>query len=385
MYIGQKMAKYDYGIIHVQDDFYYHAVLYKYDNHPFRTATSGGAFVGSGLNTLSKYNWIDFSRISWDECSASWAVCIRRRGFSLMRVRIDEGVYIDLINLRINQRISFEGEVERRSNIRQLADFIEARSAGNAVIVFGDTGSLYARSGNNIRLLTARHGLTDAWVRAIGGMAPATRIDPIVCLKGVPANIHCEVVDKVLYRGSSIIDLKSSGFFYDTSRFLSPEGNMLTDRHPVRVEFGYTLKSKLRQSDLYGGPHGTWFNDILSIPESPKLSSITLRGANRLDGLTLTLVSGQAFVHGGSGGSPHSITLASGEYITSVKLCWGQKDGHTRNFYAQATTNEGRSLQAGKRTDDCATATAPSGYGVVGAYGQDGEGIDQLGFIYAQQ
>ncbi|KAG8706545.1 hypothetical protein FRC11_008157 [Ceratobasidium sp. 423] len=171
-----------------------------------------------------------------------------------------------------------------------------------------------------------------------------------------------------LSKGSPIISLKSSGFFYDTSRFLSPEGNTLTDHNPIRVEFAYNLASGLRQSDLYGGPHGIWFNDLPSIPSSPRLSSITLRGANRLDGLSLTLASGQTFTHGGSGGDPYSLTLASGEYVTSVKLCWGARDGHTRNFYAQATTNQGKSAQAGKTASDCATATAPSGYGVVGTY-----------------
>ncbi|KAG8687863.1 hypothetical protein FRC11_006481 [Ceratobasidium sp. 423] len=269
-----------------------------------------------------------------------------------MRVRIDEGVYIDMVTYAGTES---DDEVARRSNVQQVADFINTNSAGNAVIVFGDTNLLLRTISGFSPLKT----VSDAWVQAIGGTAPAAGADAIVCPDGIPPNINCEVVDKVFYRGSPIISLKSSRFFYDTSRFLSPEGNTLTDHNPIRVEFGYNLASGLRQSDLYGGPHGTWFNDLPSIPSSPRLSSITLRGGNRLDGLTLTL-----------------------EYVTSVKLCWGDKDGHTRNFYAQATTNQGKSVQAGKTTSDCATATAPSGYGVVGTYGQDG---DQLGFIYARQ
>ncbi|KAG8743270.1 hypothetical protein FRC11_013924 [Ceratobasidium sp. 423] len=249
-----------------------------------------------------------------------------------------------------------------------------------------DSNPKHSSSEDNIRLFTTQNGLTDAWVQAIGGTAPAAGADAIVCPGGIPPNINCEVVDKVLYLPRfTHHQPQSSGLFYDTSRFLSPEGNTLTDHNPIRVEFGYNLASGLRQSDLYGGPHGTWFNDLPSIPSSPRLSSITLRGANRLDGLTLTLASGQTFTHGGSGGDPYSLTLASGEYITSVKLCWGDKDGRTRNFYAQATTNQGKSVQAGKTASDCATATAPSGYGVVGTYGQDGDEMDQLGFIYAQQ
>ncbi|CUA68615.1 putative protein Mb0912 [Mycobacterium bovis AF2122/97] [Rhizoctonia solani] len=363
------MAQYNYGIINVQEDFNYHATLYKYDNHPFRTATSGGYLVGSGLNTLSKYSWIDFIR-----------------GFTFMRVRMDEGVYIDMINLRVDDATTTgpDDQKARRLKIHQIADFIEANSAGNAVIVFGDTGSRYTRRGDNIRMFAAQNGLVDAWVQAIGGDPPIACAEPNVCPEGVPANISCEVGDKVLYRGSPIIDLKSTGFFYDTSRFLSPKENLLTDHNPVRVEFGYLLKDGLRQSDLYGGPHGTWFNDLPSISVDSKLTSITLRGGNRLDGLTLTLASGQTFTHGGSGGKAHSLNLTSGEYIESVKLCWGQKDRHTRIFYSQAITNSGKDIQVGKVTGNCATATAPSGYGVVGSYGQDGDEVDQLGFIYAQ-
>ncbi|KAF8685417.1 Jacalin-like lectin domain [Rhizoctonia solani] len=386
MYIGQKMSQINYGIINVQEDFNYHATLYQYDTHPFRTATSGGVPFGSGLNTLSKYDWVDFERIKWDQCSnASESDCLTPKGFTFMRVRIDEGVYIDMINLHTDAGTEPGDEVARRSNIQQVADFINTHSAGNAVIVFGDTNSRYTRSDDNIRLFTTQNGLTDAWVQAIGGKAPAAGADAIVCPEGIPSNINCEVVDKVFYRGSPIINLKSSGFFYDTSRFLSPDGHTLTDHNPIRVDFGYTLSSGLRQSDLYGGPHGNWFNDLSSLPSSPKLASITLRGANRLDGFSLALTSGRTFTHGGSGGDAYSLALGSGEYITSVKLCWGQKDGHTRNFYAQATTNKGKSVQAGKTTSDCATATAPSGYGVVGTYGQDGDEVDQLGFIYAQQ
>src|SRR5438477_13068246 len=60
--IGQRLAPYD--IVHVQEDFNYHAYLYAADAHPYRTPTSGGAGIGSGLNTLSSlaYDTDDFER-----------------------------------------------------------------------------------------------------------------------------------------------------------------------------------------------------------------------------------------------------------------------------------------------------------------------------------
>lgn len=81
-------------------DFNYHAHLYKTDNHPYRTLTSGGAGIGSGLNTLANYPWIDFTRVNWETCSdASGADCLTPKGFTMIRVRFDEGVYVDFYNL----------------------------------------------------------------------------------------------------------------------------------------------------------------------------------------------------------------------------------------------------------------------------------------------
>ncbi|KAB5596424.1 Endonuclease/exonuclease/phosphatase family protein [Ceratobasidium theobromae] len=386
MLIGQDFAKYNYGVIHVQEDFNYHATLYEYDTHPYRTATSGGVPFGSGLNTLANYPWIDFDRIKWDTCSnASESDCLTPKGFTFMRLRLDEGVYIDFINLHADAGTESGDEAARTANIKQVADYIDANSVGNAVIVFGDTNSRYTRSADNIRVFDTQNGLTDAWVQAIGGAAPAAGSDALVCPDGVPTDINCEVVDKVFFRGSKFITLASQGFYYDTARFLTTDLATLTDHNPIRIEFAWSLTSTLRQSDLYGGPHGTWFNDLPSLPSSPKASSITLRGGSRLDAISITLTSGTVFSHGGTGGTAYSLTLSSGEAITSVKLCWGQYNNQTRNFYALVTTSTGRTVSAGATTSDCATATAPSGFGVVGTYGQGGDEMDQLGFIYAQQ
>ena len=60
--IGKYFSEYNFSLIHVQEDFNYHATLYANDDHPYRTATSGGAGIGSGLNTLSNFDWVDFER-----------------------------------------------------------------------------------------------------------------------------------------------------------------------------------------------------------------------------------------------------------------------------------------------------------------------------------
>jgi hypothetical protein len=98
--IGSLFAKYGYDIIHVQEDFNYHASIYETDNHAFRTATSGGVPFGSGLNTLSTGNWVGFQRIKWATCSdASSNDCLTPKGFTFMRWNPSEGVFIDVYNL----------------------------------------------------------------------------------------------------------------------------------------------------------------------------------------------------------------------------------------------------------------------------------------------
>lgn len=67
--IGTLFARYNFSLIHVQEDFNYHATLYANDQHPYRTATSGGVPFGSGLNSLSSYEFAAFERVKWDVCS----------------------------------------------------------------------------------------------------------------------------------------------------------------------------------------------------------------------------------------------------------------------------------------------------------------------------
>ena len=68
------------------------------------------------------------------------------------------------------------------------------------MLVFGDTNSRYTRAADTgLRSLVSTQGLTDAWVKhARSGSVPAAGADALLCPDGVPTNISCEVVDKVL-------------------------------------------------------------------------------------------------------------------------------------------------------------------------------------------
>ncbi|MDL5204510.1 jacalin-like lectin [Streptomyces sp. ALI-76-A] len=376
--IAPRLGAYD--IVNVQEDFNYHAALYAGDDHPYRTATSGGVPFGDGLNTLSDVPFEDFQRVKWNACTGT--NCLTPKGFSLARARLAEGVFVDLYNVHTNADATDDALAARRANIQQLSDFIRANSAGNAVVVMGDTNTRYTRTGDNIRTLAAENGLTDAWVKlAKGGTPPAAGADPLLC-PAAPTD-DCEVVDKILYRGGRLLTLDATRYHNEWASFLDSSGAHLSDHFPHTVDFSYTLDSSLRASDFFGGPHGTAFNDADDLPAAPSPRTLTLRGASRLDGVSLTLDGGTVLSHGGTGGTAASLTLAPGEHLTSVRLTRGQKDGRTRIFSAAFTTDRGRTLSSGTASADTKTFTAPAGRQIVGFTGRGGDEIDKLGVLYA--
>ncbi|WP_328758978.1 jacalin-like lectin [Streptomyces sp. NBC_00271] len=386
--IGQRLGPYD--IVHVEEDFNYHSYLYAGDTtHAYRTPTSGGAGIGSGLNTLSKipYDTDDFERVHWNSCQIDSGDCLTPKGFTFMRERLAEGVYVDFYNLHTNAGTNDGDLASRADNLNQLTAFIQSHSKGNAVVVMGDTNTRYTRAGDTIAEFGAANGLTDAWVKLIrGGTPPAKGSDALVCDQtGATVPNTCEVVDKILYRGSKLVTLNATSYNNEHASFLTSDGLMLSDHDPITAKFTWSRNPSFQLSDQFGGPHGDYFNDIDSVPAGARATTLTLRSGSRVDQMGLTLSNGTTLTHGGTGGTASSLTLGSGEYVTSAQLCQGVKDGNTRIFYAKLTTNLGNSLAGGATTSDCVTRTAPSGWQIAGFHGRTGDEVDKIGFIYTQR
>jgi hypothetical protein len=378
--IGGRLAGYD--LINVQEDFNYHANLYAADTHTYRTATSGGAGIGDGLNTLSSNTFDDFGRDGWNSCQVDSGDCLTPKGFTFSRVRLAEGVYVDEYNLHTNAGTSDGDESSRASNLSQLTSFIVTHSAGNAVIVMGDTNTRYTRTADTIASFVSANGLTDAWVKLErGGVAPAAGSDTLLCDESAITDT-CEVVDKVLYRSSRFITLNATSYHNQHPAFLDPTGAMLSDHDPVNVKFSYSTNSAYQFSDQFGGPHGDFYDDINSVPAGGRATVFGLRAGSRVDQIDLTLSNGTVLSHGGTGGAASSLTLGSTEYVVSAYLCEGNYASDTRIFYGKFTTNLGRTLSGGTTTSDCVTRTAPSGWQIAGFHGRSGDEVDKVGFIY---
>ena len=386
---GQKARAYD--IVNVQEDFNSHAALYANDNHPYRTATSGGAGIGSGLNTMSNFPFSDeIDRVTWNTRSSDEGNNLTPKGFTWLRLCIAPGVYLDWYNVHTNSGTGTADETARVDNINQLVSYINTNSVGNAVIVSGDTNSRYTRADDDIRVLLDAMQ-SDTWINLEqGGVAPAAGSPDLVWDAAThyvtaltPAQYVYEFVDKIFYRGNNYISLTPYNYNMPDAYFRDSSNNMLSDHYPVSVNIQYELNPNLKLSDQFGGPHGTSYTDVNSIPASAVVQAIGMRNGRRVDQVNLTLASGQTFIHGGSGGTASELLLARGEYVTSVTFAEAQYNGHTRIFYAGFTTNYGRTLSGGSKTSDSVTYTAPQGWQIVGFHGRSGDELDKAGVVFA--
>ncbi|KAL2888037.1 hypothetical protein HOO65_040374 [Ceratocystis lukuohia] len=384
--IGTYFSELNYDVINIQSDFDNNDSIYETDNHGYRTTTSGGVGKGDGLNTLSNLSFIDFRRIKWNKCSnAEGGDCDTPKGFTFMRTRVAEGVYIDMYNLQTDAGMKGDDVAARSANLAQVSDYIKTWSEGNAVMVFGDTNSIFSRTADNINVFADQNGMTDAWYTIVRkGDASAD----ITCTN--PANtLMCELGDKVISRSSKLLTLDATTVEYVGKKFLQSNGNVLSDRDPVHVTLTWTQSETLRQSDFYGAPHGdVWFNDAPAVAAKtnrPKVATLGFAGGNRVDRVSVTLNDNTPLTHGGKGGDWEDMNLEVDEFWVTAQVCQGVYEGNTRIFYLKATTSSNRSLEVGKSTDTCVTYSAPSGFQIIGFAGQAGDEIDQLSFIYGLQ
>ncbi|CAH0020603.1 unnamed protein product [Clonostachys rhizophaga] len=236
--IGTRFSELNYDIIHMQEDFQYHAAIYSTDTHPYRTPTTGTVVFGSGLNSVANYDWTGLTRVTWNKCNLNSGDCLTPKGFTYMRMVI-QGVEVDLYNLHADAG-SDSGDVDARSaGIDQILAYVNANSQGRAVIIGGDTNDRWTNAGRSINKLTDA-GFTDSWVSLIKkGTYPTAGATADPC--GNPADDNdCEIVDKVFFRSGSSVKLSATSFSYVGKSFLQSDGNILTDHNPVLVQFSFT-------------------------------------------------------------------------------------------------------------------------------------------------
>lgn len=230
----------NYDLINVQEDFFYHSDLIKYDHHPYRStyfALPGG--LGDGLNLFSRFIILDYMRTAWEGCHGT--DCFTPKGFTYSRIKLAEGIYIDLYDLHCNAGSDSGDLVARRNDILQLCKYINYRSKGHAVLLMGDTNCRYTRTGDNIRELL-NLGFKDVWIELErNGILPNQDGNSLMdCDPGSPY-ADCEVVDKIFYRSSDEIELTPLTYNIPGDQFLDSNGEWLSDHRPVTAKFQFKL------------------------------------------------------------------------------------------------------------------------------------------------
>lgn len=231
-----------YDLALVQEDFAFHTELAADAAHPHRSASFPNDFFnGDGLNRFSQSPFSGHDRVTWDECFGLGdfgSDCLTTKGFSFARHEIAGGI-VDVYNWHADAGGDPGSNAARQDNLRQLGAYILAHSAGNAVIVGGDSNSRYHDTEDIVPELLDSTGLLDVWVEFVrGGDRPGTgaRIDT-GCATSL-SDPECETIDKIFYRSSSTVQLTPTSYEVLTAPFIdTTDGGPLSDHDPTAVIF----------------------------------------------------------------------------------------------------------------------------------------------------
>jgi hypothetical protein len=222
--------------------------------------------AGDGLTLLSDASLVlgqAIAHTTWNDCEGTVDLmtgvatnagdCVAPKGFLFARLSVGSGMEVDVYTLHADAGQDSGSIAARMSNLNQLLVAIAANSAGRAVIVMGDTNSLYTKSGDIIAAFAASLGLKDAWVEtALAGIFPAHPASnlpnnnsacppPIGSASGSGVNgANCELVDKIFFRSGTNVQLTLQGYDVPTS-FVDGSSAPLSDHLPATALFDVEL------------------------------------------------------------------------------------------------------------------------------------------------
>lgn len=211
----------------------YHEILEAGTDHPYKSVPVplplGGnparpsALVSDGVNVLSRFPFASVVHEPWATCWETAADCLAMKGFMVARTTVAPGVTIDVYTLHMEAGGAPEDDAVRDGNVSQVADFINAYSAGRAVIVGGDF-NLHTDSepdSTQFQRLLSETGLID------------------VC-----AALACPQpgrIDKWLFRGGETIAVTPTSWQFETALFQDGAGEPLSDHDALSVDFSWSL------------------------------------------------------------------------------------------------------------------------------------------------
>lgn len=217
-----------YDLVLVQEDFSYHEELARDALHPYQSLPKQqfDTLVNDGLNRFSQFVWSRFARVQWVACYGSATTgagdCLAEKGFSLARTQLGEGALVDVYNHHAEAGGGPEDVAAREAGFDQLIAFIVAESAGNAVIVGGDTNL----NGDD----TEDRELLDRFLLQTG-------------LRDACAELGCgdDRIDRFFFRDSDLLHVEPVAWRVG-DEFVDGEGQDLSDHRAVHVRFAWNTR-----------------------------------------------------------------------------------------------------------------------------------------------
>jgi hypothetical protein len=228
----------------------YHTRLRAEATHPYRSAVHPGPsavginpaarplLVGDGIGFLSRYPLLNERHGAWRGCfggalpDGGAADCLAMKGFRVMTMVLGDGFEVDIYNLHAEAGGTAQDQALQEDNYEQLADAVEAWSAGRAVIVAGDTnlhiGIDNPKGGNGA------DGVI--WERFLTRLGLIDVCDELSCDEPL-------AIDKAAYRSGGGVELSPQSHVFDRARFRTGAGVDLSDHPPLVVEWGWDAAS----------------------------------------------------------------------------------------------------------------------------------------------
>ena len=216
-----------YDLVLVQEDFVYHRDLKRDATHPYQSTPKDpdDRLIADGLNRFSHFTFDTLKRQQWTECYGAMdggtitgaADCLAEKGFSMARTTFAPGIVVDIYNHHAEAGGGEDDAQARATGYAEFTQFIQANSAGNAVIIGGDT-NLHRNDpvdGPLLEGFQSTNELTDACQFLECGT---------------------ESIDRFLFRNSDTVELTPLTWRY-ADEFVTSEGDRLSDHYAVHVGF----------------------------------------------------------------------------------------------------------------------------------------------------
>ena len=246
---GQYLSDNNFDIVAVQEDFGYHKhLINNLSGFDYMTKHTGGVPGGDGLNIFTKnmpvYNE---TRVSWNESSgilSDGSDELTPKGFIYSVIDVGNGIYVDFYNLHADAYGGKGSIAARTSQIKQLAEFIQARSAENdrPIIITGDFNNymhVHEDDGALYKTLYLECGLKDAWTEYHNNGDYFNFYNWHI--SGLSAWGNWDSVERFMYKSGGGVDIVVSDFRF--VEVCDNNGNAISDHSSAECDFTFIKTS----------------------------------------------------------------------------------------------------------------------------------------------